>query len=160
MIYTSTDRADAFLAQLILHKEEWLKVSLTERIGYLEGCLNNVSDVAQQWAETACNLKGLDPNSAIAGEEWLAGPFAVMHYLRLLIRTLKAGDAGNPPLEQRLPDRQIARVANPKSSPRLWARQGCFSSGGWQYFIYCAPGCLAPAFCRKPSDVTQDESGH
>jgi Aldehyde dehydrogenase family len=110
MIHMSRDRADAFLAQLNQHKQDWLKVSPTERIRYLEGCLHNVLDVAQQWTETACTLKGLDPNSAIAGEEWLAGPFAVMHYLRLLIRTLKAGDAGNPPLEQRLPDRQIAKV--------------------------------------------------
>jgi hypothetical protein len=110
MTHTSKERADALLAQLNQHKQDWFKISTKDRIHYLERCLYNVSDVAPHWAEAACTLKGLDPNSAIAGEEWLAGPFAVMHYLRLLIRTLKAGNTGTPKIELRSPDRQIAQV--------------------------------------------------
>jgi hypothetical protein len=110
MTHTSRNQADALLTQLNQHKQNWLKVSTEERIRHLAGCLQTVSEVSQPWAEAACVIKGLDPTAEIAGEEWLAGPFAVMHYLRLLIRTLRAGEVGRLKVEMRSPDQHIVEV--------------------------------------------------
>ena len=88
LMKTSHQEADALLRRLSQHKQIWLKVPLEVRLKHLATCLENVRAVSRAWAEAACVMKGLDPTMAIAGEEWLAGPFAVMRYLRLLMRTL------------------------------------------------------------------------
>jgi Aldehyde dehydrogenase family len=85
---TSNQQVDALLVQLSQRKQIWLMVPLEVRLKHLATCLENVKAVSGSWAEAACLMKGLDPTMAIAGEEWLAGPFAVMRYLRLLMRTL------------------------------------------------------------------------
>jgi Aldehyde dehydrogenase family len=85
---TSNQEVDALLMRLSQHKQVWLTLPLEARLQQLATGLENVKAVSSAWAEAACAMKGLDPTMAIAGEEWLAGPFAVMHYLRSLMRTL------------------------------------------------------------------------
>jgi Aldehyde dehydrogenase family len=87
-IETSNQQADMLLMQLSQHRQAWLTVSTKIRLKYLAACLENVKAVSESWVEAACSTKELDPTMAIAGEEWLVGPFAVMRYLRLLMRTL------------------------------------------------------------------------
>jgi Aldehyde dehydrogenase family len=88
VLETSTADVDAALSRLAQHKQTWLTVPLEGRLSYLENCIEGVRAVAESWVAAACAVKGLDPNLAISGEEWLAGPFAVLRYLRLLRRTL------------------------------------------------------------------------
>jgi Aldehyde dehydrogenase family len=88
LIETSNQEADALLMRLSQHKQIWLMLPLEARLQQLATCLENVKAASRSWAEAACMLKGLDPTMAIAGEEWLAGPFAVMRYIRLLMQTL------------------------------------------------------------------------
>ncbi|MGB8702847.1 MAG: aldehyde dehydrogenase family protein, partial [Thermosynechococcaceae cyanobacterium] len=91
---TVTEQADRLVLRLQQSKQRWLQVSIPERIRYLDHCLHVVKTVAQSWVEVSCQGKGIDPQSAIAGEEWITGPFAVMRSLRLLIRTLTDGRDG------------------------------------------------------------------
>jgi hypothetical protein len=79
---------DQTLYQLSQQKHNWTFQPLCQRLDYLRQIQNNLRIVAPDWVEAACVAKGLDPRAAIAGEEWLAGPFGVMHYIRLLIRSL------------------------------------------------------------------------
>jgi Aldehyde dehydrogenase family len=88
LIETSNQEVDALLMRLSQHKQIWLTLPLEARLQQLATCLENVKAVSSEWAEAACAMKGLDPTMAIAGEEWIVGPFAIMRYLRLLIRTL------------------------------------------------------------------------
>ncbi|MBD2326539.1 aldehyde dehydrogenase [Alkalinema sp. FACHB-956] len=99
---TSAD-LDRTLAHLTQHKHNWLQVSIAQRIQYLEQCLVNLDRIAPAWANASCQAKGLDPDAAIAGEEWIAGPVATAMGLRSLITTLQTWQAGKPrtaPLRQ------------------------------------------------------------
>jgi acyl-CoA reductase-like NAD-dependent aldehyde dehydrogenase len=107
---TALERTDRALDRLHRYKEAWLKLSLETRIRYLERCLHNALRIAPEWANTACAIKGLDPNSELAGEEWLAGPFAILHYLRLLIRTLKDQSGNNLQCVERSPNLSVTQV--------------------------------------------------
>jgi Aldehyde dehydrogenase family len=85
---TSNQQANALLMRLSQHKQIWLTVPVEIRLKHLATCLENVKAVSESWARAACLIKGLDPTMQIAGEELLVGPFAVMRYLRSLMRTL------------------------------------------------------------------------
>lgn len=90
---SSRSDVDASLKRLAQHKQGWLKIPLNARLSYLERCMAQVRATAESWVSAACSVKGLDPNSEIAGEEWLSGPFAVLRYLRLLKRTFSSQSA-------------------------------------------------------------------
>ncbi|MCG9892907.1 MAG: aldehyde dehydrogenase family protein [Thermosynechococcaceae cyanobacterium MS004] len=85
---TSIQEADDQLCRLNQQKQAWLTMPMDTRLKYLAHCLDNVAAVSEHWVAAACHGKGLDPSAPIAGEEWLTGPFAIMRYLRLLMRTL------------------------------------------------------------------------
>jgi Aldehyde dehydrogenase family len=99
---TSNQQSDALLMRLKQHQQRWLTVPLDARLTYLETCLENIKAVSTSWAEAACLMKGLDPTTTIAGEEWLVGPFAVMHYLRALMRTLAQENQPSMRVRQRV----------------------------------------------------------
>src|SRR5512140_735462 len=67
----------------------WVKVSLAERIALLEELRRSYHAIAEPSVRAACKAKGIDPDSPIAGEEWLAGPLVVLRNLRLLSQSLK-----------------------------------------------------------------------
>jgi acyl-CoA reductase-like NAD-dependent aldehyde dehydrogenase len=90
MIVSSFEQVDAAIARLNSQKEAWIKVSCRDRIAYLERCIQGVVKVAEVWATEACKAKGIDPESSLAGEEWLAGPVTTLMNLRSLIKTLNA----------------------------------------------------------------------
>ncbi|MBW4694929.1 MAG: aldehyde dehydrogenase family protein [Lyngbya sp. HA4199-MV5] len=107
---TSLEQADAIALRLHQQKDRWLKVSLADRITYLQRCLEDVMTVAADWATVACRAKGIDPTSPLAGEEWFVGPTATVAALRSLILALEAN--GQPqPIKLRTYDQQtIAHV--------------------------------------------------
>jgi Aldehyde dehydrogenase family len=109
---TSIQQADALLIQLTQQKSRWLAVPTEVRLRYLATCLDNVKAVAESWVAAACVTKGLDPAMAIAGEEWLAGPFALMRYVRLLMRTLsrKSGRSRKVPSSHSSVAQEIVQV--------------------------------------------------
>jgi acyl-CoA reductase-like NAD-dependent aldehyde dehydrogenase len=113
---TAFAQVDRQLESLASRKHAWAAVSRCDRIQYLEHCIEGVMAVADAWAEAACRAKGIDPQSSLAGEEWVAGPVATLLNLRLLIRSLQAG--GQPPpvrLSQR-PDGQVVAQVFPDNA--------------------------------------------
>ncbi len=108
---TPLPEADRLITSLNERKTTWATLPQRERERYLHQCLDSVAAVAPHWAEQACLAKGIDPQSSLAGEEWLCGPAAVLLNLRLLLQALAAD--GQPPLKQRQrqdPDQTIAQV--------------------------------------------------
>lgn len=67
----------------------WVKVSIAERIALLEEMRRGYHAISEASVRAACQAKGIDPESPIAGEEWLAGPFVTLRNLRLLVESLK-----------------------------------------------------------------------
>ncbi|NMO16338.1 aldehyde dehydrogenase [Pyxidicoccus fallax] len=67
----------------------WVKLGLRERISLLEELRQGFAAVAEPSVRAACEAKGIDPESAVAGEEWLGGPLVVLRNMRLLVESLK-----------------------------------------------------------------------
>jgi len=92
---------DEEVAVLARHKDEWAQLPLAGKIAYLRSLAHNTSKVADRWVRAACEAKGLDVNSPLAGEEWLSGPWAVLFTANRLIETLEAvRDTGSPKLRK------------------------------------------------------------
>jgi acyl-CoA reductase-like NAD-dependent aldehyde dehydrogenase len=92
---------DRTLIRLREHAREFARAPLTDKIAWLEQLGARLADVAPDMVFAACRAKGLDPASAIAGEEWLAGPAVTLRNLRLLGESLRQiRENGVPHIEQ------------------------------------------------------------
>ena len=49
-----------------------------------------VCEQATAWVRAACSIKDIDPNGALAGEEWVGGPYGVLRSLHAYGQTLTA----------------------------------------------------------------------
>jgi Aldehyde dehydrogenase family len=77
----------------------------------LQRCIKGVMSVAEDWARAACVAKGIDPDSSLAGEEWLVGAAATLVNLQLLIKTLRANGQPRPgKVSRRSSDQLVAQV--------------------------------------------------
>jgi aldehyde dehydrogenase (NAD(P)+) len=79
-------------------KDEWARLPIAEQIGLLRRLRPRVDAVAERWVSAASAAKGLPPGSPWSGEEWISGPYAVLHGINALERTLVALAAGRSPL--------------------------------------------------------------
>jgi len=82
------DEYDAALADLEASKNAWVQLPPADRIALLSGMKDGIMKVAEGWAETSARKKGLVVGTAIAGEEWLAGPYATIAGVNALMVTL------------------------------------------------------------------------
>ena len=83
---------DTALAELDAAKDTWARLPLAERLALLSSMKDGIMKVAEGWAEIAARKKGLIPGTAIAGEEWIAGPYATMAGVNALMSTLAQMD--------------------------------------------------------------------
>jgi acyl-CoA reductase-like NAD-dependent aldehyde dehydrogenase len=100
---TSSDPLDVALdrdiAALSAGVPTWSHLTLEQRARLFERVRASVVSCAQEWAEQAALIKGLDDRHPLRGEEWLSGPYAVIVALDAYIRTLTALSAGRSPLD-------------------------------------------------------------
>jgi hypothetical protein len=85
----SPEEVDRACFELQSAKEAWAATGLSERIEIIARCLGGVAEVATEWVVAACQAKGIDADSPLAGEEIANGPLAIVRYLRLLQDTLR-----------------------------------------------------------------------
>ena len=108
---TPADEIERRVERVAQKKDEWTKTPIVARIAFLRRCIDGVMAVAPRWVDAGCRMKGIDPASPLAGEEWLVGPWETVRNLRLLVEALAAGGAPRPPRMRRLPSgQQIAEV--------------------------------------------------
>ena len=106
-----TDHEDLFgeyqtaLDDLNLTKDKWARTSVAERLQLLAAMKDGIMKVAEGWAEASARHKGLSPGTPIAGEEWIAGPYATMSGVNGLIGTLSHMEGKT--FIDRLPTRQL-----------------------------------------------------
>ncbi|MFT4210761.1 MAG: aldehyde dehydrogenase family protein [Microbacterium sp.] len=77
----------------------WSLLALGQRATLLTQLRRAVASVASEWADAAAAAKGLTPDHPLRGEEWLAGPYAVLGALDGYLRTLRALARGGSPLD-------------------------------------------------------------
>jgi hypothetical protein len=80
---------DVWLDELEQRKEAWKHTTVAKRVALLGRLRHDTYRVAEEWVETCCRLKGIDPKSQRAGEEWAMGPMIVIRNLRLLEKQLQ-----------------------------------------------------------------------
>ncbi|MDD9938595.1 MAG: aldehyde dehydrogenase family protein [Myxococcales bacterium] len=108
---TPIAHVDAAAARLHDKRAEWLTVDVPERVRILERLLADTRAEAEAWVATMCKLKGIDPESALCGEEWLSGPAATVRNIRLLIENLRENGQRRPPSVSTRPSGQkVVRV--------------------------------------------------
>ena len=100
---------------------------LAQRIDWLRQMRRDTYAVAQEWVVAGCAAKQIDSKSAIASEEWLAGPTSVLRHLGLLQKTLEHLLKTDAPLlnDDELEQRSGSWVA--KVFPRGWLDPLLFS---------------------------------
>ena len=86
---TSQAQIDEALAILQDHKQQWADLSIDDRIELLEQLCDGVVEVLEPWIAAACDAKGIRRGAHQEGEEWLAGPAAVIRNIKLLIQSLE-----------------------------------------------------------------------
>ncbi|WP_295621708.1 aldehyde dehydrogenase family protein, partial [Chamaesiphon sp. GL140_3_metabinner_50] len=124
---TDFDEIDRAITSLCSHREQWAQTLIPQRLVYLQDCLDRTFSVAEAWTNAACEAKGIDPQSQLAGEELTAGAVATVRNLRLLMITLQADGQLEPPKITRREDGQIiAQVlpANPIERLLYWGYRG------------------------------------
>jgi hypothetical protein len=140
---TPLPEVDAAVAKVAAKKDAWLSVGIPRRIEYLRACIQGVASVADAWVKDGCRRKGIDPESVLAGEEWLAGPMTTMRNLRLFLEALEAnGRPALPSVAKRPDGQEVVRVfpANIKDklmfgglTADVWIEKGKTASQGKIY---------------------------
>lgn len=87
--------ADRVVDRVAGNKDRWIAVDIPARLEYLRRCIDGVVAVAEDWVRVACGHHGIDPESSLAGEEWLSGPMTTVRQLQLLVGALEHD--GHPP---------------------------------------------------------------
>jgi hypothetical protein len=86
--------------------QEWAQLDDQGKAALLRACAAALYAVRENWVRTACATKQIDPQSELAGEEWIAGVAVSLRALRLFAETLE----GRHPVEA-LPVRRVEASA-------------------------------------------------
>ena len=105
---------DRDLETLDASKDAWARLPIEHKIDMLEGLKRSVHALAEQWAQEASRAKGIAPGSPLEGEEWITGPWGVLHGLTCYVRTLrgvaKTGVSPVPRARRRPDGRTVVKV--------------------------------------------------
>nr|WP_181763055.1 aldehyde dehydrogenase family protein [Rhodococcus spelaei] len=95
---TSYPEVDRALADLVEGEKTWAGLSLGRRRRLLDRVRDLTVEHADEWVDAAVAVKGLDPNSALVGEEWMSGPYPVATATTGLAASLAKLESGASPL--------------------------------------------------------------
>lgn len=101
------EHLDRDLLKLDASKDAWARLPIERKIALFEDLKRRMHSVAAEWAAAASRAKGIAPGSPLEGEEWITGPWGVLHALTAYVRTLKgiaARGASPVPRARRRPD--------------------------------------------------------
>src|SRR5882762_4877865 len=94
---------DAAVAAVRAQRTIFARLAPTQKASLLRACIVATVQCAQMWVIKACQFKQVQPTAAVAGEEWLSGPYTTVRYLRLLAESMAAvARDGHPPLGKRV----------------------------------------------------------
>jgi hypothetical protein len=113
---TPLEECDRIVEKLRAHKDEWAALSIPERIGLLDQLRERLVMVQERWVAKCQQAKGIDPDTSLAGEDWLAGPVVTQRNIRLLRAALIETEANGQPkvnprrVSQRADGRTVVEV--------------------------------------------------
>lgn len=117
---TTTPQLDAALQRLKAHSQLWVDLPTSAKATMVAELVQATGRVAERWVAAAVLAKGIAPESALAGEEWASGPWALMyganHYAQSLREIEKHGAPKLKPGSVRTrPDGQVVVDVFPQS---------------------------------------------
>lgn len=132
------ERAERIVARARDGAQAWAGVPLKRRGEMLLELVDLVDMHAQEWVRIACEIKGIDPDSPLAGEEWTSGPWATMYYARALAETLERMEQGKGATDG-VSMRPVTggRVAVDVLPHSIWDR---LLLSGFSAQVWCEPG--------------------
>lgn len=92
-----TTPIDESIKILVEHKDEWVKLPITEKIDLLGLVLANLKEHAQEWIDVSIPEKQIEAKSPWVGEEWASGIWALAAGLRGYQESLTALAKGQLP---------------------------------------------------------------
>lgn len=98
---------DDSLQTLTAAGDGWVRLPIEAKMALLRDVRSRVTGVAPAWAAASARAKGIE-GSHLAGEEWIAGPWALLYAVNRYLRTLS----------------QVARYGKPRLPPRAWTAAG------------------------------------
>jgi aldehyde dehydrogenase (NAD(P)+) len=85
---------DQAISQLQDCKAVWAQLPIPKKLDLLRNLRTRVNDVSQRWVNAAVKAKGIPEDSRYVGEEWLSGPWALLHGINGNIAALTANQKG------------------------------------------------------------------
>lgn len=115
---TAIEDVDRLVAHVADHAGAWVAASIEDRIALLERLRATTEEVAERWATSAADAKGIPTSSPLRGEDWIAGPMLTLRHLRLLQETLEQiRDDGAPDVDlTTTPEGQVVAKVFPAGS--------------------------------------------
>lgn len=98
-------QATQVIEQVAERAQEWAELADLDKARLLRACAAALYAVREDWLRIACTTKRIDPQSELAGEEWISGVAVSLRALRLFAETLE----GRHPVES-LPTRTDAEA--------------------------------------------------
>lgn len=90
---------DVAIADLERGEKGWAETPLSARRELLQELHSRAAANAEEWVQAALEIKGLDADSPLVGEEWLSGPYALLTGLDALAESLTRLESGGSPLD-------------------------------------------------------------
>ena len=94
-----TARLDQAINSLGTGARAWADLSLSQRAQLLERTRESIALSVARWTRIASDVKGLDPDSQLVGEEWTSGPYAALTGFSAVGASLRKLAAGDSPLD-------------------------------------------------------------
>ena len=140
---TPTSEIDTVLNLLSQGKDQWLKVSTSNRIVLLKECLKDLMCLSDEWIGQSCKAKGITRGTADEGEEWVGSFMVVVRGIQTLIDALEANGQPKIPSVRKRNDGQIVAQVYPKNireklmlsgvTGEVWIQKGKEASQGAIY---------------------------
>ncbi|HEU5229232.1 MAG TPA: aldehyde dehydrogenase family protein [Ktedonobacteraceae bacterium] len=117
---SSQETLDAAVETLQAHKDEWVKLPISQRIALIDRLIQDFAAIAPRWVAACARAKGIAEDSPLISEEWAAGTWPVLKNLRQLRQSLSDIEThGTPripgPITTR-PDGQVVAQVFPQNT--------------------------------------------
>src|SRR5690606_8427783 len=76
----------------------WAALDPSARADVFAATHRSIGTVAEAWVDAACRAKSIDPDSPLAAEEWMSGPFAVLFAATAFAEALRRIDREGSPV--------------------------------------------------------------
>ncbi|MHB8462976.1 MAG: aldehyde dehydrogenase family protein, partial [Vulcanimicrobiaceae bacterium] len=157
VLETSSSELDAVLEELQAAAPRWSHLGASEKAELLLEVRGTVHAMARTWAEAGAGAKGI-AQSPLAGEEWVAGPWATLYAINRYVATLREiARSGSPEIPaSRVRQRADGQTVVNVFPGGLWDR---LLLSGIEADVWMQPG-VTPATLASTMGIWYKETSH